>query len=149
MFVVAWIALFHYETLRLKYLTPLARRWVRVDAGAGGSLPKFKLLYPPAGWPMFFRIERSYGFAEVYGFARGQPILLDPHEIFSTRFVWYDNIRRNVLISVLWGHDGPRFCAYLRRKFPGFDGFAVMEGVYPDLIAQPNQRGYQLAYRCQ
>ena len=147
-FVIIWIALFHYETLRLNYLTPLARRWLP-QLSADRSLPKFKFLYPPAGWPMFYHLDRSYGFAEVYGLAAGQPFLIDPHAIFETRFVWYDNIRRNVLISVLSSHDGSRFCGYLHRKFPEYDGFAVMYGEYPDLIDRPTDRLYQTAYRCQ
>ena len=146
-FVVIWIALFHYETLRLNYLTPLARRWLP-QLSADRSLPKFKFLYPPAGWPMFYHLDRSYGFAEVYGLAAGQPFLIDPHAIFETRFVWYDNIRRNVLLSALSPESAPSFCRYLHRKFPQFEAFAVMEGGYPDLIGHPDQRGYQTAYQC-
>ena len=56
-FVIIWIAVFQYETLRLNYLSPLA----------GRMLPKVKFLYPPAGWIMFFQVDRLYGFAEVYG----------------------------------------------------------------------------------
>ena len=138
LFVVVWIAAFHYETLRLNYLSVLV----------GRDLPKLKFLYPPAGWIMFFNVDRSYGFAEVYGFKDGQPFLIDPHEIFATRFVWYDNIRRNVLVSVLSAPDAPRFCAYLRRKFPQYEAFTIMHGAYPDLVNRPNERLYQIAYRC-
>ena len=137
-FVIVWIAVFHYETLRLSYLSPLV----------GHQLPKLKFLYPPAGWIMFFNVDRSYGFAEVYGLKERQPFVIDPHEIFETRFVGYDNIRRNILISVLSSADSPRFCRYLRRKFPDYDTFAVMYGQYPDLIDRPHTKLYQLAYRC-
>jgi len=137
-FVIVWIALFHYETLRLTYLSPLV----------GRELPKLKFLYPPAGWIMFFNVDRSYGFAEVYGLRREEPELIDPHRIFETRFVWYDNIHRNVLISVLSAPDAPRFCRYLDRKFPEYDGFAVVYRVYPDLVNRPDETLAQVAYRC-
>ena len=139
LFVIGWSGLFHYETLRLSYLSPLA----------GRELPKVKFLYPPAGWIMFFEVDRSYGFAEVYGLRPGgRPELLDPHRIFSTRFVWYDNIRRNVLVSVLSPHDAPRVCAYLGRKFPQYDTFAVVQGYYPDVVGHPDEVRRALAYRC-
>ena len=138
LFVLAWISLFHYETLRLNYLSPLA----------GRELPKTKFLYPPAGWIMFFNVDRAYGMAQVYGLRQGTPILIDPHRIFGTRFVWYDNICRNVLISVLSPQAAPPFCAYLERKFPQYDAFAVTYAVYPDIIGRPGEKSAQLAYRC-
>jgi len=136
--VILWVAVFHYETLRLNYLSPLA----------GRELPKLKFLYPPAGWIMFFNVDRSYGCAEVYGIREGRPVLLDPHEIFSTRFIGYDNIRRNVLISVLSGAAAPQFCRYVARKFPQYEAFAVAYVAYPDLVERPGEKLYQLAYRC-
>ena len=142
LFVLAWIGVFHYETLRLNYLSPLA----------GRELPKLKFLYPPAGWIMFFDVDRTYGCAEVYGWPKGQrhgyPELIDPHDIFRTRFVWYDNIRRNVLVSVLSPHDAPRFCPYLARKFPQYDAFAVVQAVYPDVVNHPDTVQRAVAYRC-
>ena len=138
LFVILWIAVFHYETLRLNYLSPLV----------GRELPKLKFLYPPAGWIMFFNVDRSYGYAEVYGLTAGRSTLLDPHAIFETRFVWYDNIHRNVLISVLSPHDAPRFCRYLRRKFPSYDAFTVVYAMYPDVVNRPNEIQRQVAYQC-
>jgi hypothetical protein len=138
LFVLLWVGAFHYETLRLNYLSPLA----------GRELPKLKFLYPPAGWIMFFHIDPRYGLAEVYGLRGGQPMLLDPHEIFATRFVGYDNIRRNVLVSVLSGADAPPFCRYLHRKFPAYEAFAVAYAQYPDLLKQPDEILRQVAYRC-
>jgi len=164
LFVIAWIAIFHYETLRLNYLSPLACRavpvWLRLKAlfqedlfhavsRQCPPLPKLKFLYPPAGWIMFYNVDRSYGFAEVYGLQRDTPFLIDPHEIFETRFVWYDNIRRNVLISVLSFADARRFCTYLHRKFPRYDAFAVVYARYPDVVSRPNDLLRQIAYRCQ
>ena len=138
-FVVCWLLLFGYETLRAGYLSPLA----------GRRLPKLPLLFPPAGWIMFYNVDRSYGFAEVRGIRAEQPFTLDPHDIFSTRAVGYDNIRRNMLVGVLDAHQGPAFCRYLRRKFPQYDSFDVLYGRYPDLITTPDRVEYQLAYRCQ
>ena len=138
LFVIVWVAVFHYETLRLNYLSPLL----------GRELPKLKFLYPPAGWIMFFNVDRSYGLAQVYGIRKGQPVLLDPHEMFATRFIGYDNIRRNVLISVLSAHAAPQCCRYLARKFPQYEAFAVAYVVYPDLVDRPGEKLYQLAYRC-
>ena len=141
-FVLVWIGVFHYETLRLNYLSPLA----------GRELPKLKFLYPPAGWIMFFDVDRSYGFAEVYGWPKGQrqdrAELLDPHDIFRTRFVWYDNIRRNVLVGVLSERQAPQFCAFLHRKFPSYEQFAVVYAVYPDVVDRPGEVRRALAYRC-
>ena len=150
LFVILWVAVFHYETLRLNYLSPLM----------GRELPKLKFLYPPAGWIMFFNVDRSYGSAQVYGI-RGHdmeraighnivsPEMIDPHEIFTTRFIGYDNIRRNVLISVLSGDSAPGFCRYLHRKFPEYGAFAVTYAVYPDVVNRPNEILQQLVYRCQ
>jgi len=138
-FVIGWTALFHYETLRVNYLSPLVKR----------ELPKFPLLFPPAGWIMFYHIDRSYGFAEVYGVRDGRSEPLDPHAIFKTRAVGYDNIRRNVLVGVLGREEVPRFCRHLKRQFPAYQRFAVFYGEYPDVIDTPDRVVYQLAYRCQ
>ena len=137
-FVIVWIVLFHYETLRLHYLSPLL----------GRELPKVKWLYPPAGWIMFFNVDRRYGMAEVYGLREGRPVLLDPHEIFRTRFVLYDNIRRNALISVLSPHRAQDFCHFLARKFPSYERFAVVYAQYPDVVDRPADVQRHLAYRC-
>jgi hypothetical protein len=140
-FVACWLALFTYETFRASYLSPLA----------GRQLPKFPLLFPPAGWIMFYHVDRSYGFAEVHALPRdGSPVvMLNPHEIFETRAVGYDNIRRNVLVGVLSRDRAPAFCRYLRRKFPAYQAFAVVYGQYPDVVDQPDRILRQLAYRCQ
>ncbi len=137
-FVIGWTLLFQYETLRAHYLSPLA----------GRPLPKMALLFPPAGWIMFFRVEPAYHFAVVHGIRRGQPIALDPHAIFETRAVGYDNIRRNVLVGVLYRETAGPFCGYLHRKFPAYDRFHVFSGAYPDLISAPERVVYEPAYQC-
>ena len=176
--VLCWTLVFQYETLRASYLGPWLKR----------ELPKLPLLFPPAGWIMFYRVDRSYGYAEVYGVrdpgGREEPVLLDPHDIFETRAVGYDNIHRNVLVGVLSRAtvgttaqcarlrqerprdyqaavlDGicrepaeepagePRFCAYLRRKFPAYGAFAVVYAEYPDVVETPEKILRQVAYRC-
>jgi len=137
-FVVLWMGLFLYETFRLNLLSPLA----------GVELPKFKFLYPPAGWIMFYHVDRTYGFAEVYGVTARGPEPLDPHDIFGTRNVLYDNIRRNVLVSVLSPTDAAGFCAFLFRKFPRYEGFTVASAFYPDLIERPDEILRRVAYQC-
>ena len=139
LFVVCWTLVFGYETLRANYLIPLFHR----------PLPKLAFLFPPAGWIMFFNVDRGYGFAEVYGVRGGHPTLIDPHRIFSTRAVGYDNIHRNVLVGVLEAGRAKDFCRFLRRKFPDEEEFVVVYANYPDLMALPEQIVRQVAYRCQ
>jgi hypothetical protein len=138
-FVALWLILFNYESLRANYLIPLT----------GRQLPKTRLLFPPAGWIMFFNIDRSYGFAEVYAIRGSTNRKLDPHDIFETKAVGYDNVHRNMLVGVLYRDRSADFCQYLRRKFPGHDAFAVVYAQYPDFIAAPDRIQRQVAYRCQ
>jgi hypothetical protein len=137
-FVILWTLVFQYETLRANYLSPLA----------GRPLPKLAFLFPPAGWIMFFNVDPSYGFAEVYGIRRGAPTKLDPHDILETKALGYDNIHRNVLIGVLYRESAQEFCRFLERKFPQYDAFAVLYGQYPDVVKMPDRVFYQVAYRC-
>ena len=138
-FVILWTLVFHYETLRHTYLSPLFRR----------ELPKLPLLFPPAGWIMFFQVDPSCGFAEAYGLRQGKPTTpLDPHAIFATRAIGYDNIHRNVLIEALSQDRARAFCAYLTRKFPEEEQFAVVYAVIPDVIQAPDRVARQIAYRC-
>ena len=136
--VIGWTLLFHYESLRAHYLSPLLHR----------ELPKLPLLFPPAGWIMFYQIDPTYGFAEVRGLQGSTWHRLDPHTIFTTRALGYDNIHRNVLVGVLSRTDAGTFCRYLRRKFPQYEAFAVLYGQHPDLINAPDTVRYQLAYHC-
>ena len=137
-FVICWTLLFQYETLRASYLSPLV----------GRELPKVRFLFPPAGWIMFFNVNPSYGFAEVYGVRGGERTLLDPHDILETKAVGYDNIHRNVLVGVLSREDAQPFCRFLRRKFPSYDEFLIVYARYPDLINAPDQILRQVAYPC-
>ena len=138
-FVICWTILFQYETLRANYLNPPFKH----------PLPKTALLFPPAGWIMFYNIDPSYGFAEVYGIRNTISHKLDPHDIFETKAIGYDNIHRNVLVGVLYRNRAPAFCRYLKRKFPTYDSFAVLYGMYPDFIKTPDRVEYQVVYRCE
>ena len=137
-FVIAWLVLFNYESLRAGYLSPLA----------GHPLPKTPLLFPPAGWIMFFNVDRSYGFAEVYAVRGNRRTLIDPHAILETKAVGYDNIRRNVLVGALTPPAAPDFCRFLRRKFPDAGSFAVVYAQYPDVVNAPERVDRFVAYRC-
>lgn len=138
-FVLCWSLAFHYESLRANYLTPLFKR----------DLPKLALLFPPAGWIMFFDVPDRYGFAEVYSVHNAEPELIDPHRVFETRAVGYDNIRRNMLVTVADQRRGPAFCRYLRRKFPSYESFAVVIAEYPDLTPRQDPPPHQVMYRCE
>lgn len=137
-FVVFWLILFHYETFRLFYLSSWLDR----------PLPKTPLLFPPAGWIMFYQIDNGYGHAEVYGVKGTQTAIIPPHEIFETDAVGYDNIRRNVLIGVLYEERAARFCHFLKRKFPKYSAFVVAYAQYPDVIEQPGKVHRKVMYRC-
>ncbi|MBI3010721.1 MAG: hypothetical protein HYY57_07050 [Candidatus Omnitrophica bacterium] len=98
---------------------------------------------------MFFQIGRSYGFAEVYARKDNQWKLLKPHEIFKTRFVGYDNFRRNVLSVALDPRYAASFCRYLFWRLPQYEAFTVAWVEYPDLIETPDDVVRQPAYRCE
>ena len=137
-FVVLWTLIFHYESTRAFVLNRIFKR----------ELPKVRLLFPPAGWIMFYQVGDGYGTAEVYGIRGETGALIDPHRIFETHWVGYDNIHRNVMVSVLDARRGPDFCRYLRRKFPDYEGFAVMRAVWPSVSRTPELKQAGLLYRC-
>ena len=137
-FVILWAFLFHYESLRANYLSPFFHR----------PLPKFKFLFPPAGWIMFYRVDDMDVKAAVYGQKGDALELIDPHRIFNNHWLGYDNIRRNVLISALDPYSAARFCRYLKRKFPEYDYFAIAQVVYPSVTKYRDKNILKLAYRC-
>ena len=138
-FVLCWTLLFQYESLRANYLSTFFKR----------PLPKLALLFPPAGWIMFYNVDRSYGFAEVYGIRGTELTWLDPHAVLETKAVGYDNIRRNVLVGVLYQDRAQNFCRFLRRKFPIYDEFLIAYAEYPDVVNTPKRILRRPAYRCQ
>ena len=138
LFVICWTLLFHYESLRYNYLNPLF----------GRELPKFKFLFPPAGWIMFFNVDESEVHTEVYGQKGGRLEWIDPHRIFDNHWLGYDNIHRNVLITVLEPYYATPFCRFLKRKFPDYDSFMVAEAIYPSVTKYPRRRIVRAVYQC-
>ncbi len=137
-FVVLWLLLFHYESLRFNYLNRFF----------GMEFPKFKFLFPPAGWIMFYRVDAVEGTGEVYGIRGEKTEFIDPHRIFDNHWLGYDNIRRNVMVTVLHPFYAENFCAYLRRKFPDYEHFSVMQVVYPSNVLHPGKRLMKVLYGC-
>ena len=137
-FVILWTILFHYESIRYFYLNPLLKR----------DLPQMKFLFPPAGWIMFFNVGDEFSYGEVYGLKDRQPQLIDPHLIFRTRTIGFDNIHRNILVEALSAHQQQSFCRYLKIKFPDFDNFLVTAVIYPSVVKAPLRRIQQVIYEC-
>jgi len=137
-FVIFWTILFHYESIRYFYLNPFLKR----------DLPQMKFLFPPAGWIMFFNVNDQFSHAEVYGMKDHQPQLIDPHLIFRTRTIGFDNIYRNILSEVFVPYQERSFCRYLKMKFPNFDDFLVTAVIYPSVTKTPLLRVQQVVYEC-
>lgn len=137
-FVILWTLLFHYESIRYFYLNPFFHR----------DLPKMKFLFPPAGWIMFYNVDETCGFAEVYGIKNHHPEKIDPHRILATKAILYDNIHRNVLSSVLYESARPVFCRFLNRKFPEYEEFVILAAYYPSVIKEPGRKLSRVQYTC-
>lgn len=137
-FVIVWTIVFHYESIRYFYLNPFFKC----------ELPQMKFLFPPAGWIMFFSVDDQFSYAEVYGLKNNQPQLIDPHLIFRTRTIGFDNIHRNILGEVLSPYQQQPFCRYLKMKFPDFDSFLVTAVMYPSVTKTPFRRLQQVVYEC-
>lgn len=125
-FVTGWLLAFHYESLRYFYLNPAFDR----------ELPKIKFLFPPAGWIMFYRVDNQFSCAVVYGVKNGRKEFIDPHDILPTRFIGFDNVKRNVLLTALEGGRQESFCRYLTQRIKGFERFDVTAITYPSLTDQ-------------
>ena len=97
---------------------------------------------------MFYNVDDQFGYTEVYGVKDGQPQLIDPHLILTTRPIGYDNIYRNALSSVLSREMVKPFCGYLTRKFPYFEKFMVVYVQYPSLSKSPFQKRQQVLHSC-
>ena len=137
-FVILWTIIFHYESIRYFYL----------ERRVGHPLPKVKFLFPPAGWIMFYNVDPSSGYVEVFGVKEGAPQVIDPHDIFRTRTIMFDNIHRNILSTVASPYTAKDFCRFLEWRFPYFDDFMITAVYYPDVVKGPHQRYQQLKYRC-
>ena len=137
-FIILWNGVFHYESLRQFFLSPLLKV----------SLSKTKFLFPPAGWIMFFTISDNFGYIQVYGVKDGRPQPLDPHDIIRTRTILFDNIHRNILSQVTNPSVRSSFCQYLRYRFPLFDDFLITSIYYSSITKRPYNRVEQLQYQC-
>ena len=137
-FVILWTVVFHYESIRHFYLNPLFKK----------SLPKVKLLFPPAGWIMFFNVDDGYGTVEVLGVKDDHAQTIDPHDIFRTRTIMFDNIHRNIMSSMGDIRQAKQTCRFLQWRFPYFDKFIVTVVQYPSLTKQPYLRYQQPLYQC-
>ncbi len=98
---------------------------------------------------MFFNVDESYGLAEVYGVKEGKAEFIDPHKIFETKAVLYDNIHRNCLSTVLGAHYRKSFCRFLKRKFPQYEQFLVVGAYYPSVVKTPDKKLQNVEYVCQ
>jgi hypothetical protein len=137
-FVMVWTLWFHYESLRHFYL----ERWFDT------KLPMTKLLFPPAGWIMFYRVGDTSGAAEVWGLKGDTIEKIDPHDIFPNRWVGYDNIHRGVLTHILHPSRGKEFCRYLEWKFPEYDNYGIVQVSYPSVTKQHGKKVLDMIYKC-
>jgi hypothetical protein len=137
-FVILWLCLFHYVSLRHFYLEPLFRR----------ALPHPKFLFPPAGWIMFFRVGNEFSHVEVLGLHQRALYRIEPHAILPTRYIGFDNVHRGVLGSATSLKQQKFFCRYLQRKFPGYDDFLVTAVVYPPAPEPFMNRRSAVLYQC-
>ena len=139
-FVVIWLVVFHYESLRAIYLNPLFKH----------ELPKIKFLFPPAGWIMFFRVDDSAWNVEVYGInPDNQPQLIDPHDILQTRPIGYDNIHRGALVAFVSPQNRQQACVFLHRKLSYFKSFLVTYVQHPSTSTQPFKQNRYVVYQCE
>lgn len=137
-FVVVWLCVFHYESLRHFYLQPFFSK----------PLPKLKFLFPPAGWIMFYNVDDIAVYAQVYGVRNGISQLIDPHQIIRTRFIGFDMVHRNVLSTVLVPDVRKSFCASLHKQFPEFEKFVIMQVEFPSLLKSRFERYQTPVYQC-
>ena len=137
-FVILWLFIFHYVSLRYFYLNPLFKR----------DMPKLKFLFPPAGWIMFYEVGDQYGYIDVYGIYEGKLQLIDPHAIFRTRTFGFDNIHRGILGSAARREMAQPFCQFLQRRFPKYEKFLVVQAYYPSITQEPAKRYEEVLYQC-
>lgn len=137
-FVIVWLCVFHYESIRHFYLQPHFSK----------PLPKVPLLFPPAGWIMFYHVDDRSAYAQVYGVRNGVPQPIDPHEIVRTRFIGFDMVKRNVLSTMLHKDARQPFCRHLRGRFPEFERFVITAVEYPSLVKSRFDRREVIVYQC-
>lgn len=139
LFSILWLLAFHYESIRYFYLQPFSK----------SPLYKVKFLFPPAGWIMFFNVGPASGDIQIYGTKGNYKQLIDPHDIFRTRTIAFDNIHRGIVGGIAGERKRPETCRYLFWKFPGFDYFDIHYVDYPDVTQGPYIRREVVLFRCQ
>jgi hypothetical protein len=138
LFVIVWLLLFTYESVKTFYLEPFFKR----------PLAKTKFLFPPAGWIMYFNVDDTFGYYEVFGVKGTNIVPLDPHEVIRTRTIMFDNIHRGILGTAANQAHAPKFCRYLKFRFPEFDKFVVTGNYYPSISKEPYNRIQKILYQC-
>lgn len=137
-FVIVWLGLFHYESVRGFIL----------NNAMGLNAPKTKFLFPPAGWIMFYKVDKSFGHVDVYGVTENGYVRIDPHDIVETRTIMYDNIHRGILGAAADQYKRQSFCRLITRKFPQYKKFAINYEYYPDPVVNPQDRVQRVLYTC-
>lgn len=87
----------------------------------------------------------------MYGVKNNQSQLIDPHDIFRTRTIGYDNIHRGILGSVNNPNNpavAAQFCRYLNYRFPYFEKFFITASYHPDMVERPYDRRQNILYQC-
>lgn len=112
------------------------------------KLPKVKFLFPPIGWIMFYSIGDSFGHRQVYGVKKDRLQLIDPHDIFRTRTIMFDNIHRGILTSASSPVHARQFCRFLEYRFPYFDNFMIVTEYYPEMCTEPYKKLEKVEYKC-
>ncbi|GEM_PF-978650 len=144
-FVVIWLVLFFYNNTRHMLLEPFFRKSLHNPTF---NLAMNKFLFPPAGPIMFYDVGDAFGYHKVFGIKGGQIFELDPHQIYLSRTLFYDNVHRGVLGDIADPGNIPLFCRVMHRRMPEFDDFAVVFRVYPSLMESRYQYRDGLRYRC-
>jgi len=151
-FVIFWMVLFHYESVRHFYLNPYVYPKIKNLKVVAKLLPegfkKTKFLFPPAGWIMFFRVTPSYGNVEIIAIDGQRSYRLDPHQVLLTRDIMYDNVYRGVLGSFAENRNAPQTCRYLKRRFPEFDNFIVRYHYYRNVVDSPYKYDVIPQFQC-
>ncbi len=99
---------------------------------------------------MFFNVDDHAANVEIFGIKEGKPAqLIDPHQIFQTRQIAYDNIHRGVMFSFMAEHARPQACRFLLRKFPYFQKFLVTYVEYPSPSKSPMEQNRYVIYQCE
>lgn len=149
-FVIVWTLLYHYMSVKYFYLEPYFKR----------PLPRVPMLFPPAGWIMFYNVGDEFGEINVYGLKglkierHGQAVFLqgreyqriDAHDIFRTRTIFFDNIHRGLIHGAVG--EQKAFCDFLEYRFPYYDAFEIRHTGYPSITTDPGKRIERVYYQC-